>query len=424
MRLEEAMDFIHAASWRGSCLGLERIRTLMALLGDPQKSLRFVHVAGTNGKGSVCAMLSSVLTKSGYRTGLFTSPHLLRMNERIRIDGADISDEELCALCELVKPAVDRMEADPPTEFERITAMALLHFQRHGCGVVVWEVGLGGRLDSTNVIDAPDAAVITDLSLEHTQVLGSTLTQIAGEKAGIIKRGTHVILSGQTEEVEQVIRRRCEALDCPLLLTEPERVHVRARTLSGQTLDYRVRKAVRLRLSGSYQRRNAAVALDTIDVLRELGYIIPEEAVYAGLAETVWPGRFEVLQSAPLVLVDGAHNPAGVAELAESLSAFLPGRKLTLLMGVMADKDYSDMIRTMAPFARDFIAVTPESERALPARELAEQIRALTGLPVRCCDTVRAGLALALEDCGPDDALCAFGSLYQAGDVRAYFGKR
>lgn len=422
MRLDEAMDFIHAASWRGSCLGLERIRTLMALLGDPQKELRFVHVAGTNGKGSVCAMLSSILTRAGHRTGLYTSPHLLRVNERIRIDGADISDAELCELCALVKPAVDRMEADPPTEFERITAMALLHFQRRRCDVVVLEVGLGGRLDSTNVIDAPDAAVITDLSLEHTQVLGSTLEAIAAEKAGIIKRGTRVVLSGQTLEVVQVVRRRCEALGCPLLVTEPERVHAHACGLSGQTLDYRTRQALRLRLSGVYQRRNAAAALDTVDVLRELGYVIPEEAVYTGLAETVWPGRFEILQTSPLVIVDGAHNPAGVAELAESLLACLPGKKLTLLMGVMADKDYADMVRTMAPFARDFITVTPESERALPSQALAEQIRALTGLPVRSCGTVREGLALALAGKGPDDAVCAFGSLYQAGDVRAYFG--
>ena len=215
MNLTEAMEFIHAASWRGSCLGLERITELMARLGDPQRELRFIHVAGTNGKGSVCAMLASVLTRAGYRTGLYTSPHLFRVNERIKVDGADVSDAELTELAALVKPAADSM-ADPPTEFERITAMALLYFARRRCGAVVLEVGLGGRLDSTNVIGPPEAAVVTDLSLEHTAVLGDTLEQIAGEKAGIIKPGASVVLSAQSAEAENVIRRRCAELGCPL----------------------------------------------------------------------------------------------------------------------------------------------------------------------------------------------------------------
>ena len=422
MNLTEATEFIHAASWRGSCLGLERITELMARLGDPQRELRFIHVAGTNGKGSVCAMLASVLTRAGYRTGLYTSPHLFRVNERIKVDGADVSDAELTELAALVKPAADSM-ADPPTEFERITAMALLYFARRRCDAVVLEVGLGGRLDSTNVIGPPEAAVVTDLSLEHTAVLGDTLEQIAGEKAGIIKPGASVVLSAQSAEAENVIRRRCAELGCSLRVTEPQALRLRACGLFGQTLDYRDRRELRLCLSGSYQLKNAAAALDTVDVLRERGWAVPEEAVRAGLAETVWPARFEVLQTQPLVLVDGAHNPAGAAELSASLSACLPGRKLTMVMGVMADKDHSDMIRTLAPHAADFVTVTPESERALPARELAERIRSLTGLPVRCGGSVRDGLALALEGKGPDGAVCAFGSLYQAGEVRAYFGK-
>lgn len=423
MNFSEALDFIHATSWQGSRLGLERIGELMELLGNPQKKLRFIHVAGSNGKGSVCAMLSEILTRAGYATGLYTSPHLFRINERIKVNGADISDEELTRLAEQVKPLVEKM-ADEPTEFERITAMALLHFQQKNCDVVVLEVGLGGRLDSTNVIDAPDAAVITNIAMEHTEVLGDTLTKIAGEKAGIIKPGADVILSAQTEEAEAVVRRICGERGCSLRITDPSAEKLLSCDLDGQTLDYRDRKNLRLRLIGDYQYKNVAVALDAVDVLRERrGYDIPESAVRDALAEVSWPGRFEILQRNPLVLVDGAHNPDGVGELVKCLREYLPGRKMTLLMGVMADKDYDDMIRMMAPFANEFVAVTPESHRALPAEELRARIEELTGVSARCGGDVKSGLAMAMDGKGPEDIVCAFGSLYQVGEIRAYFGR-
>ncbi|WP_312634733.1 folylpolyglutamate synthase/dihydrofolate synthase family protein [Oscillibacter sp.] len=423
MNLSQALEFIHATSWQGSRLGLERIEELMELLGNPQKRLKFIHVAGTNGKGSVCAMLSEILTRAGYTTGLYTSPHLFRINERMKVNGTDISDEELTDLARQVKPLVDGM-SDQPTEFERITAMALLYFQQKNCDVVVLEVGLGGRLDSTNVIGAPDAAVITHIALEHTDVLGDTLAKIAGEKAGIIKPGAEVVLSGQTEEVEAVVRRVCGQQGCTLRTTDSAAQTLLAHDLDGQTFDYRDRKDLRLRLIGNYQYQNAAVALDTVDVLRERrGYSISESAVREGLLAVTWPGRFEILQKNPLVLVDGAHNPDGVRELARGLEAYLPGRKLTMLMGVMADKDYDDMIRTVAPFAKEFIAVTPESERALSSEALCSRIAELTGLPARSGGDVKSGMAMAMDGKGPEDIVCAFGSLYQVGEVRAFFGR-
>lgn len=380
-------------------------------------------MAGTNGKGSVCAMLAEILTRAGYRTGLYTSPHLFRIHERMKVNGAEITDGELTRLAEQVKPLAEQMP-DQPTEFERITAMALLYFYQKGCDVVVLEVGLGGRLDSTNVIGPPDAAVITHLALEHTAVLGDTLAQIAGEKAGIIKPGAEVILAGQSGEAEAVVRRACAERGCSLRLTDPAVQTLLSRDLEGQTFDYRERKALRLRLLGEYQAQNAAVALDTVDALVERrGYDIPESAVRDGLAGVAWPGRFEILQKRPLVLVDGAHNPDGVRELAKCLAAYLPGRKLTMVMGVMADKDYDDMIRTVAPFAKDFVTVTPQSERALSAEALQARIQALTGLPARCGGGVKRGLALAMDGKGPEDAVCAFGSLYQVGEVRAWFGR-
>lgn len=423
MNFAEVMDFIQAASWQGSRLGLERIQKLMALLGDPQKQLRFIHVAGTNGKGSVCAMLSEILIQAGYTTGLYTSPHLFRINERMKINGKEITDEEISAIAERVQPAVEQME-DQPTEFERITAMALVYFQQKKCDVVVLEVGLGGRLDSTNVIDTPDVAVITNIALEHTEVLGDTLEKIAAEKAGIIKQGTHVVLSAQSAEVETVIRRVCGERGCPLCVTDPTVEQPVACSLEGQQLNYRERKNLQLHLIGEYQYKNAAVALDVVDTLtKQCGYTISEQAVRDGFASVEWPGRFEVLQQNPLVLVDGAHNPDGVAELAKCLKTYLPDPKMTMVMGVMADKDYTDMIRMIAPFANEFIAVMPDSHRALPAEKLKENIEKLTGIPTRLGGEVRKGMSLAMENKSEKDIICAFGSLYQVGDIRAFFGR-
>lgn len=420
MTLEETMTFIQSANWLGCRPGLARITDLMRRLGDPQKELRYVHIAGTNGKGSTAAMLSAILGAAGYTVGLFTSPHLRRYNERIKINGADISDEDLCAMAELVKPAVEQM-AEIPTEFERFTAMALLYFQKRHCDIVVLEVGLGGRLDSTNVIPAPEAAVITNIGLEHTEYLGDTVEKIAAEKAGIIKPGADVVLSGQCPEAEAVVR----ALACGnrICVTDAAQLRQLSADLSGQRIDYRERKDLRLRLLGAYQCQNAAAALDTVDALRSRGWDIPERAVRHGLETAAWSGRFEVLRTKPLVLADGAHNPNGVAELVRCLEQYLPGRKCLFLTGVMADKDYAGMMQMVAPYAAAFITVPPPSERALSAQALKERIQQNFSGPVHAADSVEAGLRLALASLEPEQPLCIFGSLYQMGIVRAFFEK-
>lgn len=421
MTLPEVMAFIHRTSWQGSRLGLERITELMRRLGDPQRELRFIHVAGSNGKGSVCAMLSAILTESGYRTGLYTSPHLCRLNERMQIDGLEISDEGLIALAGAVRPAADALE-DPPAEFELITAMALVYFQRQKCDFVVLEVGLGGRLDATNVIPAPESAVIMNIALEHTEILGNTIAKIAAEKAGILKPGTDAVLYHQSVEAEDVIRQKCAACGGILTVTEPTCQTLRTECLDGQVFDYRARKNLRLGLLGPYQCANAAAALDAAELLLRHGFVIPEGAIRRALERVRWPGRFEVLRRAPLFVVDGAHNPNGAEELANCLRRYLPGRKLTLLMGVMADKDYPAMLRTMAPFAERFVTVTPENSRALPAEALRRQIEEVCGLPAVCAGSVSKGVVLAQELASTDGAVCAFGSLYQVGEVRAAFG--
>lgn len=422
MTLQETITFIQAASWLGCRPGLERIADLMHRLGDPQKELRFVHITGTNGKGSTAAMLSAILREAGYTVGLFTSPHLRFYHERIQINGTDISDEELCAAAETVKLAVEQMDT-VPSEFERFTAMALTHFRQRRCDIVVLEVGLGGRLDSTNVIPAPEVAVITNIGLEHTEYLGDTVEKIAAEKAGIIKPGADVVLSGQCPEAEAAIRDKASACGSVLCVTDTGQLRQISADLTGQRLDYRERKNLHLRLLGTYQCHNAAAALDTVDALRRRGWDIPEAAVRRGLKTVTWPGRFEVLRTKPLVLADGAHNPSGVAELARCLEQYLPGRKCLFLTGVMADKDYASMMRIIVPYAASFITVTPPSERALSAQALKAQIGQCFSGPIYAVDSVEAGLELALASLEREQPLCIFGSLYQLGAVREFFGK-
>lgn len=420
MTLEETMEFVQSVSWLGCRPGLERITDLMHRLGDPQKELRYIHITGTNGKGSTAAMLSSILTAAGYTVGLFTSPHLVRYNERIKINGQDISDEDLCAAAAAVKPAVDQMDA-VPSEFERFTAMAFWYFRQKKCGIVVLEVGMGGQMDSTNVIPAPEAAVLTSIGLDHTEYLGDTLEEIAATKAGIIKPGADVVLYGQSQAVEDMIRSRCADCGASLTVTDAAQLEVISEGLEGQRLDYRDRKDLELPLLGTYQSRNAAVVLDTVDTLCRRGWDIPETAVRRGLSSVAWPGRFEVLHREPLVLLDGAHNPNGVEELEKCLRTYLPGRKLIFMMGVMADKSYDEMLDRMAPLAKGFITVTPDNTRALAAGQLREDIETRLGLPARAAGSVPEGIALSLGDCTADDAVCIFGSLYMAGEVRECF---
>jgi dihydrofolate synthase/folylpolyglutamate synthase len=418
MTAEETIAFFCRADWKKCRPGLERIRMLMHFLGDPQDTLRFIHVAGTNGKGSVCAMLASVLQESGYVTGLYTSPHLQRMNERIQVNGTRIPDQAMDALAQRIQEAASRM-TEPPTEFEILTAMAFLWFYEQKCEIVVLEVGLGGRLDATNLIPSPEVAAICTIGLDHTSVLGETREKIAAEKAGIIKPGCHVVLAAQGDPVERVIEECCALCGDALTITEP--VRVLSAGLDGQLLCYRNRGSLCLSLTGTYQARNAAVALDTLDALRGRGWNISEAAVSAGFQKVFWPGRFQILRRKPLIILDGAHNPDGVEELAACLASLLPDRRLMILLGVLSDKDYRRMIRLIAPHAACFLAAEPRSERALPSVVLAKVIAEETGLPVTDVGTVEAGLEMILDRCGPEDAACVFGSLYQAGAVLTWF---
>ena len=415
MTIEQAMELIHGVEWRGSRPGLARVRELLHRLGDPQDGLQFVHIAGTNGKGSTAAMLASILRAAGYTTGLFTSPYLERFAERMQVNGVPVPDAEFAAVCEALQPCIAAMD-DPPTEFELVTAAAMLWFRRRGCDVVVLEVGLGGRLDATNVIAAPACAVITNIGLDHTEILGDTLEQIAREKAGILKPGTRAVSYPQVPEVRAVLRETCARLGIPLTEADADAIEPLRDSVDGQSFSYRG-AVYDLPLLGRHQLRNAAVALETVAALRMRGWRIPDAAVHAGLAQVRWPARFEVLRRAPWFVLDGGHNPQCAQTVVDNLARYFPGRRITLLVGVLADKDYPAMLAALDTQAAAYIAATPLSPRALPAAELGDYLKRF-GKPVTVCADPAQAAELALAHAAPEDVICAVGSLYMAGAIR------
>ena len=421
MTYEEALSYIHSICWKGSKLGLDRTRELLGKLNDPQKELKFIHIAGTNGKGSTAAMLSSILEEAGYRVGLYTSPFINRFNERMQVNHQPIPDEELAALTEYVRPHADAM-ADSPTEFELITALAMVWFARQKCDIVVLEVGMGGELDSTNIIDVPEAAVIAAMGLDHVKELGPTMADIARAKAGIIKEGGRVVSYGGNPEADEVIAAVCRARNASLCQPDFSAIVPGDFSLEGQTFSYKGWRGLRIPLVGAYQMNNAAVVLETVEVLRQRGWNISDEAVRQGLADTRWPARFEVLRRDPVFIVDGGHNPHGIRATAESLSRLFPGRKITFVTGVMADKDVEHILGLIVPLADQFFTVRPDNPRAMDAGELAARIEAM-GAKATACASVQDGVDRAIQAEGPHGVACALGSLYMSGEVRSCFGK-
>ena len=417
----EALAYIHNVSWKGKRPTLDRARELLHRMGDPQKRLKFVHIAGTNGKGSTAAITASILEAAGLRTGLFTSPYLMRFHERMRVNGEEITDQELNEITAFVRPLAETM-TDHPSEFDLVNCIGLEFFARRGCGIVVLEVGMGGRLDSTNVIDSPEAAVITAIGLDHTEYLGDTVEKIAAEKAGIIKAGSAAVLAAQQAPVTEVIRAHCDVLGVPLSVADPAVLFTDCRTtLDGERFCYGGEELT-LSLVGAHQRQNAAAAIETALTLRKRGWRIPSEAIRTGLRNARWAGRFEVLSRNPVFIVDGGHNPQGARTVAETLGTLFPGKKVSFLTGVLADKDGRGILVPVLPLAKRFYTVTPESPRALPAEELARELREEHGIEAFACPSIQEGVRRTLADADPGDVICAYGSLYQVGEIRSCFG--
>ena len=419
MNYEEALSYIHSISWLGSRPGLSRTRELLDSLGDPQKELKFIHIAGTNGKGSVAAMLSSVLTDAGYRTGLYTSPFIDRFNERIKLNGADIPDAALAELTERIRPHAEAM-SDHPTEFELITALAFMYFAQEKCDIVVLEAGMGGELDSTNVIDVPELAILTSISLDHTAILGDTIEKIAATKAGIIKEGGDVVCAAADEAAKNVVFAHAERKKAFIYLPEYDKIEVKEHTVDGYRLDYKSMKDIHLALTGSYQAQNAAVVLRCIEVLNDKGWNIPVSAIKSGLSHVVWPARFEILRREPLFIVDGGHNPQGIRSTLNTLDQLLPEQKLNVIFGVMRDKSYNEMLALLRPYAYRLFAVTPDNPRALKADELAKAAEA-AGIMSSYYESIPDAIDAA--SARGERPTLALGSLFMSGEIRRYFGK-
>ncbi|MBQ2255320.1 MAG: bifunctional folylpolyglutamate synthase/dihydrofolate synthase [Clostridia bacterium] len=418
MNYEQALAYIHSISWTFTKPGLERIGELCRRLGDPQKHLKFVHVAGTNGKGSFCSMLDSVLRHASYKVGLFTSPYIRDFCERIRVDGENIPKQDLAQIVAYVQPIADAME-DKPTEFELITAIGLEYFKRCACDVVVLEAGMGGRLDSTNIIESALLSVITGISLDHTAYLGDTVEKIAAEKAGIIKEGGSVLYCGNDARVRAVIKEKADQMHATLLDADKSTLTLSRCDLSGCTFDLGAWKNVELSLLGLYQPENAANVLYAVEALRKQGMEIPEDAVYAGLAAARWQARFEKIVQDPLVIFDGAHNPEGIDAAVQSVKYYFGTKKVAVLTGVMRDKDYEYVATRLSEIADRAFCIKPDNPRALDAQEYARVLER-RGVQASAHDSVQEAFARAkafAKESG--SVLVCLGSLYMYEQIYA-----
>ena len=416
MSLSETLAYIHNVKWQGSKPGLQRTRELLSKLGNPEKQLKFVHVAGTNGKGSTSICIATILEKAGYTTGLYTSPFVECFNERMQVNGENISDDELIRMTDEIRPYADAME-DSPTEFELITALAMNYFLYKKCDIVVLEVGMGGRLDSTNVIPAPELAVITSIGYDHVKELGPRLCDIAREKAGIIKKGGEVLVYGGDADIENVFESIAAEQGARLYKADFKRIEKQEISLDGIKLKIKPYDEVLFPLIGAYQPYNATLAITALELLRAKGYKIRDDEITSAISSVKWPGRFEVLGRSPVFILDGSHNPQGMEATAKSLKMHFGDKKITFIVGVMADKDVDSMMAHIAPCAKMFITVKPDNPRAMDSGELAERLKHF-GVPVMNCAVAEKGVSEALRLSGNNDIICALGSLYFSAEVR------
>jgi dihydrofolate synthase/folylpolyglutamate synthase len=412
MNYKEAMDYIHNTLKYGSRPGLQRIEKLLELMGNPHKKLKFVHVAGTNGKGSTSAFISNILIEAGYKTGLFTSPYIQRFTERIRINNTEISEGEIAELITYAKSKIDIMQEsglDHPTEFEINTAIAFEYFYRQKCQIAVMEAGMGGREDSTNVIEYPEVSVITTISLDHTDRLGNTISEIARHKAGIIKSGSDAVIYPQKAEIECIFEQECKNTNAIMHKVDLSTLILKSYSLDGQVFDYKNYKNLNISLLGDHQLCNAAVAIDTCEILAGKGFNICETDIKCGISRTLWPGRLEIISREPLVFIDGAHNFEGGQALNSALDRYFADKEKIYITGFLKDKEYNQIMELLAPKAKLIITVTPDNLRALTSNEVVDGV------------TVENSLKLAIESGNDKSVICGFGSLYMIGELRKFF---
>lgn len=419
MNYDETRAYIDSISKYGSILGLENIRELLQRVGNPQDHLRFVHVAGTNGKGSTVAFLSTILKEAGYRVGRFISPTIYEYEERFQINGENISREYLASCMTVVAKAAEQMQNEGrphPTIFEVETAVAFLYFYKEHCDLVVLETGMGGEQDATNIIRTAELSIITSISMDHKEWLGTTLAEIARNKAGIMKENVPVITVPQPPEVMEILLTQAKKRRCPFAVLDPDKIRIHYSNYHLQNFDFMEEKDLFIWQGGLYQIQNACLAVRAAIALRRRGFTISKEQLRKGLEDCRWPGRFTVLGEEPIFIMDGAHNPDGVRQLTASIEKYFTNQRITYIMGVFADKDYKKMAELIAPTADKIYTITPPlPNRALPAHVLADAVKSY-------CNAVEPVMSLeeavekSLRDAdGEHDVVVAFGSLSYLG---------
>lgn len=378
MNYTEALEYIHSQNKFGVKLGLENISNLLASLNNPQNTLKFIHVAGTNGKGSTCTMLSYALTGCGYKTGLFISPFVVCFNERIQINNKYIPSERLAEITSKVKKQVEAntlLGIAPPTEFELVTAIALIYFYEEKVDYIVWEVGMGGRLDATNVIDTNLLSIITSISYDHKEHLGDTLEKIAYEKACIIKHRRPCVMMQQSETVYNVIKEKSDELNSDIYIASTDKLDIIMSQYCGQEILYKRKYKINLPLAGNYQAKNLSCVLKALELMNSLGVKIDISSAVTGIEQTVFPGRFECINASPLIIIDAAHNEEGISMLNKNISKFFKYKKIALFLGKLKDKDFSIAFKELLSNKHKIYTLTPQNERAMTSEELAQFIK-------------------------------------------------
>jgi len=424
MNYNEAIEYIHSTYKFGSKLGLENISTLLKLMGNPEENLKFIHIAGTNGKGSTSSFISSILIEEGYDVGLFTSPYLEVFNERIRKNGKNIDDEKLAEITEFVKSKVDIMIKkgfSHPTEFEIVTAIAFEFYKRENVDFVVLEVGMGGRLDSTNVIKQPLVSVITPISLDHIEYLGDTLEKIAYEKAGIIKSDSVAVVHPQEEEALNVIVKKCEENNTKLVLAPTNTIEILEYTIEGIKFKVLSDEYI-ISVIGKYQPNNATLALTVINALKENYDIkVSKDAIKNGLKKAKWNGRFEVMGNSPTLIIDGAHNLHGIKGLKNSILELFPNKNIIGVVGILEDKDVSGMIGEIINVFNKVVVTEPNNPRKMKAEELYNKIEKIKHSSIELYkeENIKEAIDKSFNLALSEDIVVYFGSLYMIGEVRS-----
>lgn len=427
MNYKESRVYLDELSGYGSVLGLDSMRELLHRLGDPQDELRFIHVAGTNGKGSLLSYLSNILIQAGYTTGSYYSPWLFEYGEQFQVNGHHIGEKELARCTTELAAEIRHMEEDElrsPTLFEVETALAMLYFRASKCDYVVLETGLGGREDATNVVTTTVIEVITPISMDHMAILGDTIAEIAVEKAGIIKPNTIVVSAKQHIDAEKVLSERCKSLGCELRTVADTEIKVCSLGLRDQSFEYRDWHDVHISLAGTYQFKNASLAIMATEALRDKGCDISDQAVYAGLKAARWVGRFTQIAEAPAVIIDGAHNDGAAIALEDSVQQYFGDKKVILVIGIFKDKEYESVLAHLVPLAKQVITVeTPNSDRALPADMLMEKAFRYSE-HVEAAESICKGMEAAHSYALQDDVILVCGSLSFLGDVKQFVDRR